>query len=140
MQILINMEFLTFHYGNAKTVMFYCITHPLSIYLSLSVHVNKPGHLGSIYDYEHLCQHWKGDTDSYSTWWASGLFDYGHIINLSIFNKILQGNTILEVNKCIPRINVCLEQQNTIVGFVQNGIKSYKNTQNIYVIYFLNTS
>ena len=77
----------------------------------------------SIYDYEHPCQHWKADTDADSTWWASGLFDDGDIIHRSIFNKIFQGDTILDVKKCIPRLNVCVEQKKLIVGFVQNGMK-----------------
>ena len=85
--------FLIFQYGTATIVMFYCIINPLSLFLSLPV--IKPGHFWSIYDYEHPCQHWKADADAESTWWASGLFDNGDIVNLIIFNKIFQGNTIL---------------------------------------------
>ena len=89
------MEYLTFQYGTATIVMFNCKINPLSIFLSLSLPVIKPGHFRSIYDYKHPCQHWKAETDAESTWSASGLFDDGDKINLSIFNKIFQCNTIL---------------------------------------------
>ena len=112
--------FFTFQYGNAKIVIFYRIKNPLSI--SLSLPVIKHWHFWSIYDYGYPCQHWKADTDVDSTLWASGLFDDGDIINLSIFNKIFQGNTILYVKKCKLKLNFCLEQENSIVGFVQNGM------------------
>ena len=63
-----NMEFLTFQYGTATIVMFYCKINPLSIFFSLSLPVIKPGHFRSIYDYKHPCQHWKAETDADSTW------------------------------------------------------------------------
>ena len=68
-------------------------------------------------------------------------FDDGDIINLSIFNKIFQGNTILEVKKCVPRLNVCLEQQKSIVGLVQNGIKIVMKRHKTFMLAtHLNTS
>ena len=64
------MEFLTFQYGTATIVMFYCKKKP-SLFLSLSFPVIKPGHFRLIYDYKHSCQHWKAENDADSTWSAS---------------------------------------------------------------------
>ena len=113
----------------------HCIVKPL--YISFSLPFIQPRSFRSVLDYEHSCHHWKSDTAADPIWWASGLSDDGDIIGLCIFYKILQGNTRLLVNQCKPRLNVCIEQQNSRVGSVQTGIHIYQYAQYMYVSYTL---